>query len=89
MTVELVIDPQAVRFVSAALGRWANFQHHSDDRSVDGRPHYAASFPTPSVAATELVRFGRHVEVIGPDQVRAGELARLGEELVAVYRRPG
>jgi hypothetical protein len=36
------------------------------------------------VAATELVRYGRRIEVDGPVEVRAA-LARLGEELVASY----
>ncbi len=88
VTVQLVVDPGAIRYVSAALGRWANLQHEQgEDDGQDGAwPHYAASFPTAGVAAGELVRFGRRVEVVGPEEVRVA-LARLGKELVATYGR--
>jgi predicted DNA-binding transcriptional regulator YafY len=77
VTVHLTVEPGALRFVTAVLGRWANFQG-------DPRDGYTATFPSPAIAAAELVRFGRHVEVRGPDEVRAA-LARLGQDLVTTY----
>jgi predicted DNA-binding transcriptional regulator YafY len=84
VTVQLSVDPGAVRYVSAALGRWANLQPLTATGAVGAWVRYAATFPNPGIAAAELVRFGRRVEVDGPDEVRAA-LARLGEELVATY----
>jgi predicted DNA-binding transcriptional regulator YafY len=84
VTVQLSVDPGAVRFVSAALGRWANLTSQPGDSAGGAWPHYAATFPNAAIAAAELVRFGRRIEVQGPDEVRAA-LARLGEELVALY----
>jgi len=66
VTVRLAVDPGAVRFISGVLGRWANWQP-VDAKGIDGAwPHYAATFPSPGVAAGELVRFGRRVVVEGP-----------------------
>jgi predicted DNA-binding transcriptional regulator YafY len=87
VTVELLVDPGVVRFVSATLGRWAHLQAHPAGSAPGAWLGYAASFPTPEVAAAELVRFGRRIDVVGPPEVRAA-LARLGEELVAAYRPP-
>jgi predicted DNA-binding transcriptional regulator YafY len=84
VTVQLSVEPAAVRYVSAALGRWANLQVQPGDSAGGAWPRYAATFPTPALAAVELVRFGRRIAVQGPDEVRAA-LARLGEELVATY----
>src|ERR1700722_13649579 len=85
VTVRLAVDPGAVRFISGVLGRWANLQAVDGEGAGDGWPPSAATFPTPGLAASELVRFGRRVRVEGPDEVRAA-LAALGEELVATYR---
>jgi hypothetical protein len=84
--VELLVEPGAVRFVSAALGRWANLEPVGAEGAPTVWVRYVALFPTPSIASAELARFGRHVEVLGPPEVRA-ELARVGEELVATYGR--
>jgi predicted DNA-binding transcriptional regulator YafY len=84
VTVHMSVDPTAVRFIAAALRRWANFQPLAVDRSPDGWPGYAATFPNPAIAAAELVRFGRRIEVEGPREVRAA-LAAWGEHLVATY----
>ncbi|MDQ1399025.1 MAG: hypothetical protein QOK20_957 [Acidimicrobiaceae bacterium] len=84
VTVELRIEAGAVRFVSAALGRWANLQPQPAESAGGEWPRYTATFPNAGVAATELVRYGRRIEVDGPVEVRAA-LARLGEELVASY----
>ncbi len=84
VTVELRIDPGAVRYVSAALGRWANLQPQPTDSTAGQWPRYTAIFPNAGVAAAELVRYGRRIDVVGPADVRAA-LARLGAELVASY----
>jgi len=83
--VRLSVEPGALRYLSAALGRWANLQHVTDEPARPGWPRYVAIFPNPDVAAAELARFGRRVAVEGPDEVREA-LAALGEELVAAYR---
>jgi predicted DNA-binding transcriptional regulator YafY len=84
VTVELAVDPGALRFVTAVLGRWANLQPQPADDAGRAWPRYAATFPSPAMAATELMRFGRHLEVLGPPEVRAA-LANLAAELVALY----
>ncbi len=88
VTVQLAVEPTAVRFVTAALGRWANLQPQPGESAEAAWPRFAATFPNPGLAAAELVRFGRRVEVVGPVDVRAA-LARLGRELVACYGHPG
>lgn len=87
VTAEFRVDPGAVRYLSAVLGRWTNLQALHADPAPGAWPSYAAPFPNPEVAAAELVRFGRRIDVVGPAEVRTA-LARLGEELVAAYGRP-
>ena len=84
VTVEVAVDPGATRFVHAVLGQWASLRPLDGNRSAEGWPRYAASFPNPNVAAAELVRFGSRVKVESPDEVRAA-LAAWGAELVATY----
>lgn len=84
VTAEFSVDPSSVRFVSAVLGRWADLQPITRDAAKEDWPRFTATFPTSVVAAADLVRFGRSVEVLGPSEVRSA-LARLGEELVAIY----
>jgi predicted DNA-binding transcriptional regulator YafY len=84
VTVELRIEPGAVRYISAALGRWANLQPQPTESPEGQWPRYTAIFPHAGVAAAELVRYGRRINVVGPADVRAA-LARLGAELVASY----
>jgi len=86
VTAELLVEPGAVRYVSAVLSRWANLKERPAGDAHGAWLGYTASFPNPDVAAAELVRFGRRIEVVGPPEVRAA-LARLGEELVAAYGR--
>ncbi len=84
VTVQLSVDPGAIRYVSAVLSRWANLQPQPGMSHGGAWARYVATFPNPAIAAAELVRFGRRVEVEGPIEVRAA-LARLGQELVATY----
>jgi len=86
VSVDFVVEPGAVRFVSAALGRWVNLQPAPAENAARMWPRFVAIFPTPAIASAELARFGRHVEVLGPADVRA-EMARIGQELIATYRR--
>jgi hypothetical protein len=85
--VEFMVDPGAVRLVAAVLVRWAPLVEQPGEGGPASRAPRAATFPSPEVAAAELVRFGRRIEVTGPPEVRAA-MARLGAELVAIYGRP-
>ena len=84
VTAEFVVDPGVVRYLTAAIGRWCNLTVLPVAGGGGGWPRYQATFPNAGVAAAELVRFGRHLEVTAPDDVRAA-LARWGHDLVATY----
>ena len=87
VSVAMIVDPGALRYVSAALGRWAHFERHPGDGAPGGWPRCAAIFPNAGVAAAELVRFGRRIEVVDPEEVRTA-MAALGADLCATYGRP-
>jgi predicted DNA-binding transcriptional regulator YafY len=87
VTVEFRVEPNTVRLVAAVLARWAPLMERPGDGGPAAWLHRAAIFPSPEIAAAELVRFGRQIEVTSPPEVRAA-MARLGADLVAVYGRP-
>ena len=84
VTVEFLVDPGALRLVTAVLARWAPLRERPGDGGPAAWAPRAATFPSPQVAAAELVRFGRRIEVTSPLEVRAA-MAHLGADLVAVY----
>ena len=93
VTAEFAVEPSSLRLVSAVLRPAVHLQALPGDAPAGEWPRFTAAFPTAAVAAAELARFGRRVDVLSPDAVRAA-LARLGEELVEAYRltpagRPG
>ncbi len=81
--VDLRVEPSAVGYVRAVLGRWQVVGEEGRDGS--GRTLLSASFPNGGVAAADLARFGRRVEVLGPPEVRDA-LGRLGRELLETYQ---
>jgi predicted DNA-binding transcriptional regulator YafY len=85
VAVELRVDPEVLPWLRRAIAGWGTLDPSESERAGRGRwPQYTATFPHPSAAAAELVRFGARVEVVSPDDVKA-ELLRLGRELVKAY----
>lgn len=77
---EVVVDPQAVPWLRASLGT----RFVPGETGADGRVRAEVRGYEPESSAGELAGFGRHVEVVGPPEVRA-QLARIGAELLSRY----
>lgn len=80
LEVELTIEPEHERLVTAMIGSWADL--HEIPGSTPKL--YKALFDGAELAAAELARFGRRVSVLGPPEVR-DELLKLGRALADAY----
>ncbi|MGH9297335.1 MAG: helix-turn-helix transcriptional regulator, partial [Acidimicrobiales bacterium] len=77
--VRLRVEPGEDRTVALALGSWvAIVPVATEDRCFE------AGFPNEWIAAAELARLGRRIEVLDPPGVRE-QLALLGKDLVELY----
>jgi predicted DNA-binding transcriptional regulator YafY len=80
VAVRLRVEVGEEEQVALMLGSWIPL-------TPAGADEFDAHFPNETVAAAELIRLGRRVEVIGPASVRA-RLADAGRELIDRYEEP-